>query len=80
MYFVNSKHKYRFSVFSSGNIGNMFSIDSEIGDIILQREFDLNSQSEYTLQIKALNPGPHPLSSSIPAHIMVTMADNASPR
>jgi protocadherin Fat 1/2/3 len=58
----------------------MFSINPEMGDITTAREFDINAAPEYTLQVKASNPGTHPTSSSIPVHIMVTMADNASPR
>lgn len=51
-----------------------------MGDITLAHELDLNSAFEYMLQVKASNPGPNSLSSSIPVHIMVTMADNAKPR
>lgn len=58
----------------------MFSIDPEMGDITVSRELDLNSAKEYMLQVKAFNPGAHPSLNSIPVHIMVTMADNASPR
>lgn len=58
----------------------MFSIDPEMGDITVSRELDLNSATEYTLQVKAFNPGPHPSLTSIPVYIMVTMADNASPK
>lgn len=58
----------------------MFAIDSEMGDITVAKELDINSASEYTLQVKASNPGSYPAASVIPVHIMVTMADNASPR
>lgn len=51
-----------------------------MGDIRLSFELDLNIAFEYMLQVKASNPGPNPLSTVIPVHIMVTMADDAKPR
>lgn len=51
-----------------------------MGDIILTLELDLDVAFEYTLQVKASNPGPNPLLTVIPVHIMVTMADEAKPR
>lgn len=64
----------------TGNIGNIFSIDQKLGDISLSSDLNLNSVSEYMLQVKASNPGQNPLSATIPVHIMVTMADNAEPK
>lgn len=65
---------------TSGNVGNVFSIDSEMGTITIARELDLTSVKEYTLHIKATDHGQPPLFSSVPAHIMITMADNAPPK
>ncbi|XP_077287800.1 fat-like cadherin-related tumor suppressor homolog [Arctopsyche grandis] len=65
---------------NSGNLGNIFAIDPYMGDIRLSFELDLNIAFEYMLQVKASNPGPNPLSTVIPVHIMVTMADDAKPR
>lgn len=73
----NAKISYSIT---SGNIGNVFSIDPSLGTIQVARELDLSTSSEYTLHIKATDHGRPPLSVSIPAHIMLTMADNAPPR
>uniref|UniRef100_A0A6P7FFE6 Fat-like cadherin-related tumor suppressor homolog isoform X1 n=1 Tax=Diabrotica virgifera virgifera TaxID=50390 RepID=A0A6P7FFE6_DIAVI len=64
----------------SGNVGNVFSIEPEIGTITIARDLDLTTVKEYTLQIKATDHGQPPLSSTVPAHIMITMADNAPPK
>ena len=64
----------------AGNVGNVFSIDPEIGTIHVARELDYSVMSEYTLVVKAVDSGSPPLSSTIHVHIMVTMADNAPPR
>ncbi|GLH14886.1 Fat-like cadherin-related tumor suppressor homolog [Gryllus bimaculatus] len=65
---------------TSGNIGNVFSIDPTLGTVQIARELDLGSMSEYMLIVKATDNGSPPLSSTIPVHVMVTMADNAPPR
>ncbi|XP_058804510.1 fat-like cadherin-related tumor suppressor homolog isoform X2 [Phymastichus coffea] len=65
---------------TSGNVGNVFSIDSELGVIRVARELDLTTSSEYILLVKASDHGSPALSTSIPVHVMVTMADNAPPR
>ncbi|XP_060526655.1 fat-like cadherin-related tumor suppressor homolog isoform X2 [Cylas formicarius] len=64
----------------SGNVGNVFSIDPDMGTIKTARELDLMTASEYTLHIKAMDHGQPSLSSTVPAHISLTMADNAPPR
>lgn len=64
----------------SGNVGNVFAIDPDLGIISVARELDLTLASEYMLRIKAVDHGHPALSSSVPAHIMLTMADNAPPR
>lgn len=65
---------------TSGNVGNVFSIDPDLGIIQVARELDLSTATEYTLYIKATDHGQPSLSSTVPAHIMLTMADNAPPR
>ncbi|KAG5872822.1 hypothetical protein JTB14_018053 [Gonioctena quinquepunctata] len=64
----------------SGNIGNLFRIDSELGIISTAKELDLTTIKEYTLQVKATDHGQPPLSTIVPAHIMITMADNEPPK
>ncbi|XP_015840546.1 fat-like cadherin-related tumor suppressor homolog isoform X5 [Tribolium castaneum] len=64
----------------SGNFGNVFAIDPELGIISVARELDMTANSEYMLRIKAVDHGQPALFSSVPAHIMLTMADNAPPR
>ncbi|XP_019772654.2 fat-like cadherin-related tumor suppressor homolog isoform X8 [Dendroctonus ponderosae] len=64
----------------SGNVGNVFNIDPDLGTISIARELDLASASEYTLHIRATDHGQPPLWSTVPAHISLTMADNAPPR
>jgi protocadherin Fat 1/2/3 len=63
-----------------GNVGNVFSIDPEMGTVNVARELDYSVMSEYTLMVKAMDSGSPALFSTIHVHIMVTMADNAPPR
>ena len=65
---------------TSGNVGNVFTIDPELGLIRVARELDLATSAEYILLVKATDHGSPALSNSIPVHVMVTMADNAPPR
>lgn len=64
----------------SGNFGNAFTIDPELGIISVARELDMTTNPEYMLRIKATDHGQPALFSIVPAHIMLTMADNAPPR
>lgn len=64
----------------SGNIGNAFQIDVNMGIISVVKELDINALPEYMLQVRASDNGKPPLSSQIPVHIMIQMADNAPPR
>ncbi|XP_049837416.1 fat-like cadherin-related tumor suppressor homolog isoform X3 [Schistocerca gregaria] len=73
----NAKIKYSIT---SGNIGNVFSIDPSLGIVHVARELDIGVMSEYMLVVKATDHGSPSLSATIPVHIMVTMADNAPPR
>lgn len=64
-----------------GNVGNVFTIDSQLGFLRLGKQLDLHASSdEYLLQVKATDNGKPRLSSQIPVHIMVNMADNSPPR
>ncbi|BES90547.1 Laminin G domain [Nesidiocoris tenuis] len=65
---------------SSGNVGNAFTLDPVDGTLHVARELDIGSMTEYMLIVKASDKGSPPLSSTIPVHIMVVMADNAPPR
>uniref|UniRef100_A0A182QTF4 Fat-like cadherin-related tumor suppressor homolog n=1 Tax=Anopheles farauti TaxID=69004 RepID=A0A182QTF4_9DIPT len=64
----------------SGNIGNVFGIDPSMGVISVVKPLDISTLSEYMLQVKATDGGKPALSSQIPVHIMINMADNAPPR
>ena len=65
---------------TSGNVGNVFSIDPDLGIIHVARELDLSISSEYILLVKATDHGTPNLSNTVPVHVMITMADNAPPR
>nr|CAD7256660.1 unnamed protein product [Timema shepardi] len=65
---------------TSGNVGNVFNIDPSLGTLSLSKQLDLGMISEYMLIVKATDAGSPSLSSTIPVHIMITMADNAPPR
>jgi len=67
-------------ILQTGNIGNVFSIDSKLGTLHVMKELDISVSSEYTLIVKAIDSGTPPLYSTIPVYIMVVMADNAPPK
>ena len=64
----------------SGNVGNAFSMDENLGIIKVARKLDLTVQDEYMLMIRAADHGTPQLSSTVPVHIVLTMADDAPPR
>lgn len=64
----------------AGNVGNAFTIDSDLGTLQVARELDINVISEYMLLVKASDNGSPSLFATVRVHIMVTMADNAPPR
>ncbi|CRK90602.1 CLUMA_CG004304, isoform A [Clunio marinus] len=76
---VGDNAKITYSIVS-GNIGNAFEIDESMGIISVVKELDIQALPEYMLQVKASDNGKSSLSSQIPVHIMVQMADNAPPR
>lgn len=61
-------------------MGNVFSIDPELGILRVARELDMTTAREYSLFIKVTDHGVPQLSSTVLAHIMLAMADNAPPR
>lgn len=65
---------------TSGNVGNVFSIDSDLGIIRVARELDLSLTSEYILLVKATDHGSPVLTNTVPVDVVITMADNAPPR
>ena len=65
---------------SSGNIGNTFTIDENLGTISVARPLDINVQREYMLIVKATDHGELPQSNTVPVHILLTMASSATPR
>ena len=64
----------------SGNVGNAFTIDENLGTILVARPLDINSNTEYMLNVKATDHGELPLSNTVPVHILLTMASSATPR
>lgn len=64
----------------SGNVGNVFEINSLFGTIYLTQNLNILHMQEYMLQVKAIDCGNPSLSSQIPVHIIVVMADNDPPR
>lgn len=64
----------------SGNVGNMFSIDSSMGTITVAKELSSNPMTEYMLQVKASDCGNPALFAQVPVQVMVVMVDNAPPK
>ncbi|XP_075164704.1 FAT atypical cadherin kugelei [Haematobia irritans] len=64
----------------SGNVGNTFQIDKAIGTVYLSQNLDIMHMQEYMLQVRATDCGTPSLSSQIPVHIIVVMADNDPPK
>lgn len=65
---------------TSGNVGNVFRIDPDLGLVLLDRELDLSTASEYILMVRATDHGEPALTASVPVHVMITMAEDAPPR
>ncbi|XP_037031417.1 fat-like cadherin-related tumor suppressor homolog isoform X7 [Bradysia coprophila] len=76
---IGENAKITYSIVS-GNIGNVFSIEPDMGVISVAKGLDINTLPEYMIQVKAMDNGKPALYSQIPVHIMVVMADNAPPR
>ncbi|TRY62766.1 hypothetical protein TCAL_04907 [Tigriopus californicus] len=65
---------------ASGNVGNSFLIDENLGLISVARPLNMLVESEYMLTIRASDHGEVSQSNTVPVHILVTMADDAPPR
>ncbi|XP_011297771.1 fat-like cadherin-related tumor suppressor homolog isoform X1 [Fopius arisanus] len=65
---------------TSGNVGNVFLIDPDLGIVRVARDLDLGVTAEYILLVKATDHGSPPLTNTVPVDVVVTMADNAPPR
>ena len=63
-----------------GNIGNVFSIDSQLGVISLTKELDQDHMDSYALVVQAADRGRPPLHNTTTVEIKVTVADNAPPK
>lgn len=64
----------------SGNIGNVFAIDSAMGTISVLKELGANTMSEYMLQVKASDCGQPSFFAQIPVQVIVVQVDNAPPK
>ncbi|XP_072318668.1 protocadherin Fat 1a [Eucyclogobius newberryi] len=64
----------------SGNVANSFSIDSVLGTIIVAKELDRSSKTQFELTVKASDRGLTPLSATTTVHVAVTVSDNAAPK
>lgn len=76
---IGENAKLSYSIVS-GNIGNAFDIDPLMGIISVAKELDINSMPEFMLQVKATDGGSPSLSSQVPVHVIIVMADNDPPR
>jgi protocadherin Fat 1/2/3 len=64
----------------SGNIGNAFAIEPDLGTLTVVRSLDMGVQPEYMLMVKVMDHGLVPLSATVPVHVLLTMAEAAEPR
>ncbi|GAB6033159.1 hypothetical protein CHUAL_012768 [Chamberlinius hualienensis] len=64
----------------SGNMASVFNLDPRLGLITVAKTLDVKTLAEYLLTVKATDSGNPPLSSTVPVHIEVTIADNAPPK
>ena len=64
----------------SGNVGNAFAIDENLGTVSVARPLEINAHREYMLAVKATDHGELPQSNTVPVHILLTMASSATPR
>nr|XP_040578403.1 fat-like cadherin-related tumor suppressor homolog isoform X5 [Lepeophtheirus salmonis] len=60
----------------SGNVGNSFIIDSNIGIIRVSKKIDLTVQGEYMLNVRATDQGEFKHSSTVQVHILIITPDN----
>ena len=65
---------------ASGNIGNAFFIEEDLGIIRVARELNMVNQGEYMLIVRATDHGIVPQFATVPVHILLTMPNDAAPR
>ncbi|MGH0176874.1 UNVERIFIED_CONTAM: hypothetical protein FKN15_016909 [Acipenser sinensis] len=58
----------------------VYFIESVLGTIIVAKELDRGSKSQYELTVKASDKGNPPMSVMTTVHISVTISDNAKPK
>ncbi|XP_064481302.1 fat-like cadherin-related tumor suppressor homolog isoform X2 [Ornithodoros turicata] len=64
----------------SGNVGGTFNIHPQLGTLTVAKELSQQTLPEYFLTVRATDHGEPPLNATVTVHIIVTIADNASPR
>ena len=64
----------------SGNLDNVFDIESKLGYIYLKKSISFQTQPEYYLVVKATDHGIPSLFSTTNVHIMVIVPDNSPPK
>ena len=64
----------------SGNVGNAFSIDGDLGIISVAKSLNRDTQSDYDLVVRAVDGGSPSLTSTVHVFIYVTMSNNAPPK
>ncbi|KAM9376180.1 LOW QUALITY PROTEIN: protocadherin Fat 2 [Pholidichthys leucotaenia] len=63
----------------SGNIDNVFSIDSELGSIRVSKPLDLQPQDQFHLTVKATDQGFPQLSDLCSVHVHIRISDQTPP-
>lgn len=76
---IGSNGRIQYSIVS-GNVGNVFAIDSSMGTMTLAKELGTNALNEFMLQVKASDFGNPSLYAQIPVEIVVVKVDNAPPK
>ncbi|CAH1776950.1 unnamed protein product [Owenia fusiformis] len=79
----NAEIKYSLlsgDVVSRGNVAGAFDIDEKLGVVMVARQLDRDSQSEYNLVAMATDGGSPPLSSTVSIKVYVTISNNAPPK
>lgn len=69
----------RHSVFPTGNIDNIFSIDSELGSISVSKPLDLQPQDQFHLTVKATDQGFPQRSDLCTVHVHMRISDQTPP-
>ncbi len=64
----------------TGNVGNAFTIEGNLGIVSVAKVLDRNAQSQYQLLVKAADGGSPSLISTAEVAIYVTISNNAPPK